>query len=128
MISRSNPKSGFTLLELLVTLAVMSLVLLLIAGFLAPRGQGLAARQAAQRVAEAMRQDRGQAIASGQPVRFQLPALPGFLTVRTALPPQGLVFEPDGSASGGEVFLNGGGQHILISADWLTGRVQVLTP
>jgi general secretion pathway protein H len=128
MISRNSQNSGFTLLEILVTLAVMSIVLLLIAGFLAPRGQGLAARQAAQRVAEAMRQDRGQAIASGQPVEFRLPALPAFLTVSAVMPPQGLVFEPDGSASGGAVLLTGGGQRLLISADWLTGRVQVTAP
>lgn len=113
------------MLEMLVTLMVMGLVFVIIAGFLPPRGQGLAARQAAQRVAQTMRVERGQAIAGGVPVRFVLPALPPWLQVVQTVPPQGLVFQPDGSASGGKILLAGGGQRLLVAVDWLTGRVQV---
>lgn len=122
----NRAQAGFTLLELLVTLAVMALAALLIAYYAQPRSHGLEIGRAAQRVAAAMRLDRGLAIATGQPVRFSLPALPGWLNAR--MPPDGLVFEPDGSASGGAVLLGSQGLRRLISVDWLTGRISVSGP
>ncbi len=126
MISRNRPDSGFTLMEMLVVIAVMALILLLVTGYGPPRSHRLEAQAAAQQVAAAMRNARGQAIAQGRPVALILPRTPAWLSV-TIQPPGGIVFAPDGSASGGRVRLAGDGRDIAITADWLTGQVQILT-
>jgi general secretion pathway protein H len=129
MTSPSNTRqAGFTLLEMIVVIAVMGLALALISGFGPPRSHWLQTQATARQVAGAMRAARGNAIAQGQPVAFTLPRLPGWLTVTVQAPPGGIVFEPDGSASGGRVVLDGAGREIAISADWLTGRVQTDAP
>lgn len=117
--------SGFTLLEMLVVVAVMGLILAMVAGFGPPHSGWLETRAAAQRVAEAMQNARGRAIASGRPVAFVLPHLPGWLHVSVKAGSSGIVFEPDGSALGGRVRLDDKGRAITIAADWLTGRVSV---
>ena len=124
MISR-NKDSGFTLMEMLVVIAVMALILLLVTGYGPPRSHRLEAQAAAQQVAQAMRAARGRAIAQGQPVPFILPHLPLWLTASIQAPPGGIVFAPDGSASGGQVQLAGAGQDYAITADWLTGQVSI---
>ena len=120
-MSPNNAESGFTLLEMLITIVVMGLAMLLIAGYAQPHSH----RLEAERVAAMMRQDRGLAIATGQPVRFVLPPLPGWLGVIAQLPKGGLLFEPDGSSSGGAILLAAPGMRSLISADWLTGRISI---
>jgi hypothetical protein len=54
-----------------------------------------------------------------------LPHLPAWLAVSVQAPPGGIVFAPDGSASGGRVLLDGDGRHVDVTADWLTGAVQI---
>ncbi len=124
-MSPSKTERGFTLLEMLITIAVMGLMMLLIAYYAQPHSHRLEAERAAQRVAALMRQDRGLAIATGQPVRFTLPPLPGWLSITAQIPKNGLVFEPDGSSSGGAILLASLGMRSLVSADWLTGRISV---
>jgi general secretion pathway protein H len=117
--------TGFTLLEMMVVLAVMGLAMALIAGYGQPRSRWLETQSAAREIAAAMRDARGQAIAQGHKVALSLPNLPSWLRVTMAAPPGGIVFAPDGSASGGEVLLNGAGHHTAITADWLTGQVAI---
>lgn len=124
-MSPSKTERGFTLLEMLITIAVMGLMMLLIAYYAQPHSHRLEAERAVQRVAALMRQDRGLAIATGQPVRFTLPPLPGWLSITAQIPKNGLVFEPDGSSSGGAILLASSGMRSLVSADWLTGRISV---
>lgn len=124
-IDRRRHDAGFTLLEMLVVVAVMGLVLAMAAGFGRAHGGWLATRAAAQRVAEAMQEARGRAIASGRPVALVMPRLPRWLGVRMQAGPRGIVFEPDGSALGGRVRLDDKGRRITIAADWLTGHVSI---
>jgi general secretion pathway protein H len=123
--NKTAPQAGFTLMEMLVVIAVMALILLLVTGYGPPRSHRLEAQAAARQVAEAMRAARGRAIAQGQPMGLILPHLPGWLAVSVQAPPGGIVFAPDGSASGGQVRLDGEGQDVAVTADWLTGRVQI---
>lgn len=127
MISRNN--TGFTLLEMLVVIAVMGVTLLLISGYLQPHSRTIETQAAARQVADAMRNARGLAITRGQNVALVLPPLPAWLPVSIQAPPGGISFAPDGSASGGAVILGGADQKdVAVSADWLTGRVQISAP
>jgi general secretion pathway protein H len=119
----TSRNSGFTLLEMLVVIVVMSLILALLAAYGPNQSRWLQTRGAAQSVAAAMTQARGRAIASGQPVTLRLPPEPGWMTV-TVTPPA-IVFQPDGSASGGTVRLEDAGRGITVSTDWLTARVRI---
>lgn len=123
-----NREHGFTLLEMLVVIAIMSVTLLLITSFGRPHSQALEMKAGTQAVADAMRAARGQAIAQGHPVAFTMPHLPAGLTATIQAPPGGIMFAPDGSAGGGRVVLDAAGQERAVSADWLTGQVQINAP
>jgi len=137
---------GFTLIEILVVLAILGVVLGLMIGHGPMRSRGLQARAAAGALAQTLRAARASAIATdrdvavaidparhvfamdGGPARalaadlvvsIQPPALPGPGPVRL------IRFGPDGSATGGTVLLGTGASRIGISVEWLTGRVSV---
>jgi general secretion pathway protein H len=127
MTSR-NRGEGFTLLEMLVVIAIMGVALLLIIGYGRPHSEAMEMQAGARAVAASMRAARGQAIDQGHPVAFALPRLPASVTATIQAPPGGIVFAPDGSASGGRVVLDGPGQELAVTADWLTGQVQINAP
>jgi general secretion pathway protein H len=120
--------AGFTLLEMLVVILVMSLILGLLAAYGPPKSRWAETRAAARAVAGAMDAARGQAITSGAAATLRLPALPDWLAERVTAPDGRIVFEPDGSASGGTVVLDDGGRRLAVTADWLTGQVRVDGP
>jgi general secretion pathway protein H len=120
--------SGFTLLEMIVVIAVLGLVLGVLSTYAPPRNHWLQTVAAGDRVAAAMHDTQAQALSAGHAVAWQLPVLPVWMNARVVAPSGGIVFEPDGSATGGVVTLSSGGRHITIAADWLTGRIQVNAP
>lgn len=113
---------------MLVVIAVMGLVLAMVTSFRQPKSQWLQTQTAARQVAEAMRDARGEAIAEGHPVAPQLPHLPAAMAMTVQAPPGGIVFAPDGSASGGRILLGSSGTQIAVDVDWLTGRVVTDAP
>jgi general secretion pathway protein H len=142
MISRNKPlaaerrnkplegdrQAGFTLIEMVVVIAVLGIVLGVLSTFAPPRSHWLQTVAAGDRVAAAMHDAQARAISSGQPVTWTPPDLPGWMIATVSVPPGGLVFEPDGSATGGLVTLTFGYRRVTVAADWLTGRIQVDAP
>ena len=64
--------AGFTLFELIVTLAVLALALVLITGYRAPWSSRLGLRGTAAELASGLRLTRSEAIAGNRPVAFDL--------------------------------------------------------
>jgi general secretion pathway protein H len=138
---------GFTLLELVLVLAIIALATLLGAGAIGRGMEGLRLRSAANGVAAQLRFTRAQALATGEPQRFtidpaahawtapkgrhgELPAAASvaFIGAREAQPSEGegaVVFFPDGAATGGRVRLQQGGAAWQVDVAWLTGQVAV---
>lgn len=126
---------GFTLLEMVVVLAIVGLVV----GLALTRGPLHSNRLDVQAIThnliDTLRLAQSRAIAENRPVAvalsshgYRLQGTGGF-----ALPP-GLTlggatavrFAPDGSASGGLVVLRGATSRVGIEVDWLTGRAHVV--
>jgi len=136
---------GFTLIELVVVLAILGLLLALLPDALSVAIPGQQLRAAAHQLADDLRDARTKAILSGKPAEVPIKLsdggpsgssmrrLPRDTIVRiddvprrTLAGGQALVrFFPDGSASGGMISLSASGRTYVISIDWLTGRVTV---
>jgi general secretion pathway protein H len=138
---------GFTLLELLLVLAIIAVAMLLGAGVLGRGMDGLRLRSAANGIAAQLRFTRAQALATGEPQRFTIdpaahawqapkdrhgdvPARAAivFTGAREAQPAEGqgaIVFFPDGASTGGRVRLQQGAAAWQVDVAWLTGQVAV---
>ncbi|MBV8740062.1 MAG: GspH/FimT family pseudopilin [Alphaproteobacteria bacterium] len=139
--------SGFSLIELLVVLAVLGFALVLIVGYRAPWSSGLSLRGTAAELAAELRLARSQAIAENHPVAFALDlaghryqvgngpphALPAQLAValltisgeRRGGTVGDIRFNPDGSSTGGRIMLADGARRVAVGVDWLSGRVRI---
>jgi general secretion pathway protein H len=142
---------GFTLIEMIVVLAVLGLI----AGIVIARGPSRSAtlevNQAVAMVAQAMRGARATAIADDRTETIEIDTaghtvragsarpmlLPGSVAITAvmiaaaALPDAigrqrfvAIRFAPDGSSSGGGVVLAEGNVRMTVAVDWLTGRVR----
>jgi len=141
--------SGFTLLELLVVLAMLAMIYALIPPMFTVGGSTTELKAGARQVAAGLRNARSQAIVSRGEATLTLDVearsfrlsgddkprnLPrqAQINVYTA---QGEVvdantasirFYPDGSSTGGRVTLAMGERKFHIDVDWLTGQVEIL--
>jgi general secretion pathway protein H len=144
---RPPPAAAFTLIELIVVLAVLGLALVLFTGYRAPWSTAFGLRGTAAELAAGLRLARSQAIAGDRPVALDLDlrghryrvgdgqpqALPPalsieLLTVAGENPDRrngDIRFNPDGSSTGGRITLAEGGRRVAVGVDWLTGRVTV---
>jgi general secretion pathway protein H len=139
-------QAGFTLIEILVVLAIMGVVLGIVLGRGPMNSRGLQTRAAAGALAQTLRAARAQAIATDHDVSVAIdPARHAFAMDRgpeqlvardlslaivpPVLPGPGSVrlirFSPDGSATGGGVLLGTGRRRIGVRVEWLTGKVSV---
>ncbi len=138
--------AGFTLIELIVALAVVGVLLAVVPVAIDRAGESLGYRAAVQGVVASLRQARHAAMASGAPAAFFVaPAARRYgvegqasetlserlevsATTAAALARdegvQRIVFMPDGSSSGGSVqILRASGQGVRLRVDWLLGRI-----
>ena len=137
---------GFTLVELLVVLAVLALVLAVVPPLLPDAIDSVRLRNAQRDLVSGLRYARSQAVNSQQAVTVDINVGKGTLqildrqrnlslpddvslTLVTAQQEQiseregAIRFYPDGSSTGGRVSFRRGDQVSLIDVNWLTGRV-----
>ena len=139
---------GFTLLELLVVLAIIAIVLAFVPGFMLRGQPGLNVDVAARAIADALRQARSEAVLQNREQLFALDVEGRLFRVGGQRAPvqisRGIEitfqsarseavsekigqirFFPDGSATGGRIGLAVDGQAVEVVVDWLTGLVSV---
>jgi general secretion pathway protein H len=144
---RFGSQAGFTLLELLVVLAVAALVAALIVPKLASRPGRLELASGARDVAVALRVARSRAVAQNQEASFvadtdersfgssgteSLRQLPRGVRLKllttsdqTAGARGSIRFYPDGSSSGGGVVVTDGALRYEVLVNWLDGGVSI---
>lgn len=153
-VIRGTRTSGFTLLELLVVLAIAGLLTSLVPSFIAAVVPGAKLQADARELAVFLRTARNDAVNSGQAVDVVFePALGSY--ARHGEPaqqvPEDVVlaiklnqeqffargpdvtrqervavrFYPDGTSAGSEVLLRRGNSAYVVEVDWLLGRVTV---
>jgi general secretion pathway protein H len=140
---------GFTLLELLVVLALAGLLLSIVPPVVMNMLPGVELRGASQEMVSALRYSRNQAIVTGKPSRVSIDLDAKTFSVggreKTSTFPEevrlevvvaeseveeseskvaSIRFFPDGSSTGGLVRLVGGERSFDIGVDWLTGQVR----
>lgn len=137
-MSAAGRPSGFTLVEMLVVLAVTALIAGLSFPAIERSLRGQAFESAADATELGLRQARADAIRSGRATRFALGAdrrsivreggapiaLPAAIGI--ALPTQGITFFGDGTATGGTVALTGSGRERRLAVDPGSGAVAML--
>jgi general secretion pathway protein H len=147
LLAGFTPSGGFTLIEIIATLAILGLALALITGYKAPWSSGLGLKGTAAELASGLRLARSQAILHNRQVAFDVDLtghryrvgdgatqpLPANLAIKL-LTVSGenrgrtegdIRFNPDGSSTGGRISLADGQRRIAVGVDWLTGRVSV---
>jgi len=138
--SNKRAQNGFTLIELMVTLALAGLLLALVPPLLGKGGDRARLDHDSRLLTDALRLARSRAIAGDREVmvRFESQAnlfgIDGVeqklsrgvaATVETADDDPGILrFYPDGSASGALIQLSNESGNRSLSVDWLTGAVE----
>lgn len=140
--------SGFTLLELVVVLAIATLLLAIVPPLISSALPGVELKASARRVAAGLRLAREEAIRSGRDTAFTLDLEERTFQVdggfREGKLPEGpklkleaaeremlsdhagaVRFFPDGSSTGGRILLTREGEGYQVGVQWLTGRIRM---
>lgn len=125
MTSRSDRTGGFSLLEALTVLAILSLVLAAFAGRFQRAEEGRAVMDQANQLIDAAALARLTALNDGAPVRLQ-PASSDGVSIDDCDggTPAPLLFLPDGGANEARLCLSDGTHRIALHLDWLTGQLK----
>ncbi len=127
--------SGFTLLEMIVVIAVLGLIGALVLARGPMRSAGLNERSAVSLLTGSLRAARSEAIATDRPVVVRIDGPAGLVQIGGAAakwmgaqmvsPARPIVFAPDGTSTGGQIVVAAGPLRRLVAVDWLTGRISV---
>ena len=132
---KTRQQDGFTLLEVLVVLVILTLMLGLVIAHGPMHSARLDTEATARELASALRLARGRAIAEDRPVAVAMASTVYRIDGSPPHPvPHGVTlagnaairFAPDGSSSGGTVMVEATNARVTIAVDWLTGRVRTL--
>jgi general secretion pathway protein H len=140
------PEAGFTLLEMLIVLAILALAMSFAGPLVSGGTEGVRLETASSELAAALRLTRSAAIirnteatlmvdvdkgvfgSSAVPQRPFAREIEAKLTyasgIRSASSEAGFRFFPDGSSTGGDVMLSLHGKKVKLCIDWLTGEVR----
>ncbi len=143
-------EAGFTLIEVLVVIAILGMALGLVATSGPVRSRTVEMQAVVDQVVQRARLARSRAISGNRAVRLVLdtPAhtlridddsptlLPAAMVISmTAVSGESvgdalaaIRFNPDGRTTGGRIALSDGQRDALVGVDWLTGRVTVKQP
>ena len=139
---------GFTLIEMLIVIAISAIVLATLVPNFAPAIERAKLNAASRDVVSALRHCRGYAMIKGEDALFEINTLThtyrisgrnklyqipesiqlGLFTTTTETLDEGtgrIRFFPDGSATGGRVTLIGQKQTLVIDINWLTGEIKL---
>jgi general secretion pathway protein H len=139
--------NGYTLLELLVVLAIIAVISLAVPMLMLGRGSGIEARNAATRLADVLRATRADAQRLGAPAKLTISddgtSIDSELVRRAVHVPRGIAltidsqsgspgsqastvtFFPDGSANASDIRLSARGQVYNIVVRPLSGRISI---
>jgi general secretion pathway protein H len=148
--ANNRPVRGFTMVELLVVLVIISLMMALVGTSISRNISGAQMRVAAGKVASSLRYTRTQAIlkkseqvfvidtdaltfqaADRKPVELPEGMLVELNTARSELTSEtagGIRFYPDGGSTGGNVRLEANGRIYRVNVAWLTGEASIERP
>lgn len=145
-VSAKLAPAGFTLLELIVALAIAALIFAVVIPVGLHRNSHVILQESARQVAAALRMTRSRAVVDNRAARFivdtdhalyrgadakapsKLPPGMRIALVTVAEETEGsglgaIRFYPDGSSSGGSVALSLGNDRVDVAVDWLTGGI-----
>ena len=146
-IPARRAQSGFSLLELLIALAIAAALLTVATLAIGPMTESGAARTEATKIASALRRARADAIRTGKPARlvlnlqqntYQSQNWQGALNEKVSIEIvsvaqvdgddkiAAIVFYPNGASSGAEIELFAGRRRAAIDVNWMTGRITVV--
>lgn len=134
-MSAAGRGAGFTLIEMLVVLAITALITAIAFPSLERAMRSQSFEAAANAIELGLRQARADAVSRGRPVRFALGAdrrsvvvgggaiaIPDGIVV--TLPTQGVAFFGDGTSNGGRIDLVGSGRARRLMVDPGSGAVR----
>ena len=145
--SRPSAAAGFTLIEMIVVLAIAGIAMSIVAANRTPVSAATESRAAARSIYEALRAARSEALVSNRDVSFTVDVahrsyawgqrapsyLPNRLQLTLLTSTEKVIdgsvgqirFDPDGGASGGRVVVTGGEHVWWVGVDWISGHVSI---